>query len=1548
MPRIRAYDDEVLSSSSDDDAEGMTCVQCGKKNIRNMTMHLNHSPHCTRGRGNSINLEEDTTGGATSRGKTPESDSEADDGTHFWTAEDDGPTFAGPVTQQFVTHPPSAKTRSQLEVIAPNHGRRRISQNTRTRLPQGKAQSEAGHLDYLEANSSEDDCPEELQRVEHSRLLVDMAAFRVGHGDRGMGGVSTTAASHVSYASGNSSTAAGSTNRLSNDHEWPDVDEGSSVPTTTGPMLPKEIELSPYRKQDFNISFNTIARLKLTELIHSLNPPPPRRFVDEMFRGLAKLAAEFDWDPTDDSNLMSQTTYLKNLRKTIGREAKPCRVPVSLESGSYFSAGQFDERNNARDKTSVVYWDFVEQLKSLLSDDNLFGNLDNLVVNTANPFGRYESDSLGEVLSGQWYKDAYAKLSARHETTYDKLGTELQDRPPMFVLPLMLFCDATATDRFGRFKSEPLMFTSAILKEATRNDTAVAWRPLGLLPPLDCKSSNARRRERQGGKLLKAIKHGISARNYHKCTQVILLKLQEVQKTGFVCMLRLGEQKKKVHCYIPIVNWLGDIKSQDLLSGRIPTYHQSCSRICWQCNCSCQDAARLSTEKECVQMTQRQYISYVQHSETITVYNSATELFLGDASSPDKEQFLTLFRANDTSVIDFDDVKWNRLLAGEGRRGETFITEGMIMLDSVFIEYISRLKDLSLNRVDSILNYLDYGDSVYGQFGALCPDLLHSFLGGIVKRVCVEYVIRLGSKEKELLEEVIDRIFLKNRSGERAFFHRMNFTHGATNLSELTHHEWGGLLLAIVVVSKSYTGDAILRRLTGAVEKERGNPSSKQKSNKKRKKTGSNSGGQGEGEPRDDDEAVDYSVVVLSDDDGQVAVGPGGVVVDEEGYPVGVTEPDEFVELAEQLLCLYALMNQKEMWKAGDENSEDEFERKCNKTLELLLEKLPRKSGSKNWNTAKIHLMLRRAVYHITRYGSMRHVNTELGERGLRDWIKKPAINTNRQSFASTTASIAQSLDESFLIAEANRLFGTTIPSSDITLCTTAEKKKEKEKHRVTFHAQGTDDDSITRVVFRGGIPEGFNNKETGFFGARPSYKIGWIPTAPGSSTGIVDGVWQKTDAETERIVPQLILNAIRRKYFAEVDNHSVANYVSFYTEMILPTGKRIRCHPNYQGAGPWFDYVLLREDPHRGKDTLFAAYEGMTLLPSHFYYKQKAKNHSGRAKALPPLEVYKVLRTSPLMERMRDSDSGPDGAEWTLVRDNYTAARYTPFTSWVEHTGRRSHVSLQILNEIHTEWTNHANSKGKKKPAHTAAGRRSHRIRREETVGDDADDDDPDCLLRQEDTAKALAALVPDPPPTSGKITITKGAAMATVTRHFMVADVPLQEEHQASSLERKFGHGCVVAKVLALFNDPNEEGVKLALVHCCRRRTMENYYRSSKLVTDWTLQYRYADDASQNRNNDVVEPVLRIVQIEKSIVDRVAALEEFPGLFTTLNPSQWNEPAQKYGLKPAKQNIGGKQKPMAVSVEHQLNKPVRRCATDMRRSVKVLEPMEHWHAYS
>ena len=530
-------------------------------------------------------------------------------------------------------------------------------------------------------------------------------------------------------------------------------------------------------------------RLELTKLVNSCDPRPPKRFIDDL---LVFLREQVIMKKVDLSKIrVKQQSFVKSLRQMMGRTALPTVAIVAVESGAYQSLGQFEHRNEYRDTARVVTWNAFDQVRSLLGNTLIFGNMNHLVVNRDDPFTKYmpEDGRLGEVMSGEWYDRAWEVKEQYHQSR-----TDLVNKRPMFLIPLILGCDATGTDVNNRLKSEPVMMTFALIRQHMRNKTDTSWRCLGMMPPLDHKSKNARLRERQGNPMAQALKAGLNTRNYHRCLHSILGSLIEMQKQGMVLNLKFGKHTKEVHCYFPLSLWLGDIKSQDMLAGRVMSHRAGLPRLCWQCSCPFEDIDRHNAA--CETFNLQEYRRMTTNCELITVFDPERNIFVGGVSTTDqKREYLERFDSGTLEEAIGENEPW---------QAEPIMELGR------FDQYLQNLKSVGCVRVDSVMNELDYGGAPGGQFEALGIDILHSLLGGVIKQVAQCFFRGMPSATKEMFEEVSDRMFLGQRSSERKYLPRMNFTHGTTNLTQLTCREWAGLMVVILMVSQSQTGSAVL------------------------------------------------------------------------------------------------------------------------------------------------------------------------------------------------------------------------------------------------------------------------------------------------------------------------------------------------------------------------------------------------------------------------------------------------------------------------------------------------------------------------------------------------------------------------------------------------------------------------------------------------------------------------------------------------------------------------------------------------------------------
>ena len=421
----------------------------------------------------------------------------------------------------------------------------------------------------------------------------------------------------------------------------------------------------------------------------------------------------------------------------------------------------------------------------------------------------------------------------------------------------------------------------------------------------------------------------------------------EIQKQGLVLNLKFGDHEATGHCYFPLALWLGDIKSQDMLAGRTMTHRRGCPRLNWQCNCSYEEID--DETAVCEPFNAAEYREMVSGCEAITVYDEDNNRFFGGASTEEERgEFLERRGEEGSGMSEEDDTPTK--------------PESIMDLDR-FGRYVEHLKSRGCVRVDSVLNRLDYGGCPGGQFSALSIDLLHSLPGGLVKQVVGCFVRGLPSAMKELFEEVADRIFLGQRSCENKYLPRMNFTHGCTNMTEMTCREWVGLMMCILVVCNSYSGSAILAKLVKKTNREIAKAQSSKAQN-------SNSASSSARTSRAGALPSAGGPPVVPDDESDD--GDTDLAVDaNEADPVeaDVDGPD-FIETSETVLAFYGYMHQSTFWEKGDTGSKQYFKESCDILIRMLKRKCPRTVGN-GWKLSKLHAMLKRSPDSIERNGCL-------------------------------------------------------------------------------------------------------------------------------------------------------------------------------------------------------------------------------------------------------------------------------------------------------------------------------------------------------------------------------------------------------------------------------------------------------------------------------------------------------------------------------------------------------------------------------------------------
>ena len=210
---------------------------------------------------------------------------------------------------------------------------------------------------------------------------------------------------------------------------------------------------------------------------------------------------------------------------------------------------------------NVTCFDFTSMLRSLLTDEKLFGNLENLDVNQQNPFAKYNSRNKKISCSNgaTWYKNAW-----------DKICKDPKD----FLVPIIFACDET---NMGRCGACPLLFTTSLLKQKYRN-LAEVWRPLGFIYDLNLLKSNKQQSKMSGD---------LKAHRLHTVFKAVLESFRDAQRGTTLnnISLTLGKTNKEVvNLKVPLFFIIGDMQGGDKMCCTSASYSSKINRPCRKCN----------------------------------------------------------------------------------------------------------------------------------------------------------------------------------------------------------------------------------------------------------------------------------------------------------------------------------------------------------------------------------------------------------------------------------------------------------------------------------------------------------------------------------------------------------------------------------------------------------------------------------------------------------------------------------------------------------------------------------------------------------------------------------------------------------------------------------------------------------------------------------------------------------------------------------------------------------------------------------------------------
>lgn len=783
-----------------------------------------------------------------------------------------------------------------------------------------------------------------------------------------------------------------------------------------------------------------------------------------------------------------------------------------------------------RDLLHAIVFNIEAQCNTLLDNDHLFGDLNNLVVNKDDPFLPYKNETglLDEAMDGCWYEETVARLS--------KGG--MFDKQNEFLVPVIMYLDKTGTTGNQRYPLEPVVFTFAILRRFLRNRPE-NWRLAGFLPDLDGNSSAQKRKHRQKNR-------GASSATYHNCLYHILRAFKHLETTGIHRYFRLGDKLKMMRLRFYIAFVINDGKSADMLTSRIAA-HKGAKRISRLCDCPQHECSNVS--RVCKPLLIKDYF---KHFKTL----EKNEASLREEIEQDhhKEQ-LKLRATNPNHVVeelekeDLAQLLKERLLSTK----KAMVAAGMQPALNAFVAAS-----------------ITFGYSPYGIFGSNPTDLMHAFQSGICPRVSRISLDRLSVGEKTELDDLVDDVFASHRSSQKDQYPRYSFSNGFSSLTQITSGEWVGVIFTLLIVLRTERGRKIfephfaednmtLPPLVVELEAQQGGLSVDDL-NKYAAALFDMRNTELE-TPQEAPDLVDSETGELSD---ELLGGDDDPLDPESAEEVAVNcSIDDMIQLLEGLLSFHAWYKYGSI-RVGDL---ERVTASIRKLIAMVIFYAPRKNAN-GWNLQKVHDILH-LPFFIKLFARPSNFDAEVGESGLRTWAKWPAATAAKRGDRNTfTKQCGLRMWEQLTLETARRELGVyhhsnsappetddgeprlagsrfTVKLSGLTECVSGSNRRRK---------------NMTEVH-----PLVVEHLRRAHSGENVCQENGWQCVPPDKK----DGSWTV---------------------------HTECSFVSTTTKERI----NCRCHSNFRGEGPWYDWVSVMFELEEGRDDRGGAFLGdKKFIPS-------------------------------------------------------------------------------------------------------------------------------------------------------------------------------------------------------------------------------------------------------------------------------------------------------------------------------------------------------------
>jgi hypothetical protein len=241
---------------------------------------------------------------------------------------------------------------------------------------------------------------------------------------------------------------------------------------------------------------------------------------------------------------------------------KPTREKVLQNIDKHFDMSALTPKKQQykllsnNEEVPVVYFDFLESLKTLLNDPDLM-RPENLIDYDPTIDLEDPTSVLDDINTGTVWEKAHNFYVSDPET--QKL------------IPIIFFMDKTHTDINGRLKLEPVSFTLGIFNRKCRSNP-LFWRTLGFVTDIDVNVGNASVSE-------------LKQQDYHNMLKIVLASFEKAQQRPVAWKFTNESGTNIKNCIFPVLFIIGDTDGHDKLCGRYLS-RTNIQRLCRYCNIS--------------------------------------------------------------------------------------------------------------------------------------------------------------------------------------------------------------------------------------------------------------------------------------------------------------------------------------------------------------------------------------------------------------------------------------------------------------------------------------------------------------------------------------------------------------------------------------------------------------------------------------------------------------------------------------------------------------------------------------------------------------------------------------------------------------------------------------------------------------------------------------------------------------------------------------------------------------------------------------------------